>query len=349
MRFIARLTFMTIAGLCATRAMGHGFGLSLNDNNGTPVSFNVSSQNPFLDQSHVTESPSNLFLEEFGGTPFSDVGGTYYSTIHGFAQTAGPWPPFTATFSVVSPLYFADGTSVAATPAQDGTYIDIFDLWAGNPQPTTNPHPGAAFGDVFVNGTTSYYPGFGVSLFDAHELEKDLYIGAGATYGAYGFAYVVTAHFANGTTLTSPVLVDVFAMSDPATGDFAANASIAQQDAATTALYKAAMADVNFDGIVNGQDIALTSSNWLATGNIGQLPGDANRDGLVNGQDIALISASWEASGGGLGAASAAAVPEPTTLVLVVASLAILLGRSTCRTREASGRRPPFTSHGLTL
>src|SRR5437868_5624599 len=51
--------------------------------------------------------------------------------------------------------------------------------------------------------------------------------------------------------------------------------------------------DVNEDGIVNGQDIALIASN----GGAGYGPTDANLDGVVNGQDIALVSSNWMKTG----------------------------------------------------
>jgi len=77
--------------------------------------------------------------------------------------------------------------------------------------------------------------------------------------------------------------------------------------------------DVNFDGIVNGQDIALVASNWLLTGDA---PGDANDDGIVNGQDIAIIASNWLAtSGPGNAATQSAAVPEPGGLALLVTGL----------------------------
>ena len=57
--------------------------------------------------------------------------------------------------------------------------------------------------------------------------------------------------------------------------------------------------DVNLDGIVNGQDIALIASNWLKTGSN---PADANGDGIVNGQDIVLISSHWLNTFGASGA-----------------------------------------------
>jgi hypothetical protein len=75
--------------------------------------------------------------------------------------------------------------------------------------------------------------------------------------------------------------------------------------------------DANFDGIVNGLDIALVSSNWLQTGN-----GDANGDGVVNGLDIALVSANWLRTA----AAGGTAVPEPPAMVLAaLAGVALLL------------------------
>jgi len=91
--------------------------------------------------------------------------------------------------------------------------------------------------------------------------------------------------------------------------------------------------DVNFDGIVNGQDIALIASNWLAAGT-GQA-GDANHDGIVNGQDIALVASNWLATSGGPGEAQATAVPEPANFVLAI--LAVVLGSLHVHRRAAPG------------
>jgi len=82
--------------------------------------------------------------------------------------------------------------------------------------------------------------------------------------------------------------------------------------------------DVNYDGIVNAQDIAVVASHWLNTGSF--VPGDANGDRIVNAQDIAEIASNWlhTGSGGGPGAA----VPEPSTLILAaLGGLALLAWR----------------------
>ncbi len=246
MRSITNCLLTLAAMLFAQNAWGHGFDLSINyDNNGNPVSFTAASAQPVLDQDGLTPGPSNLFLDAFAQTPNPDGSlGTY----EGFTQTAGAWLPYTATFNIVSPLFYSDGTGGAAVPATPGTYLHVYDLWAGNPDPVTNPHPGASFGDIYVNGNTSFYPGFGVSLYDHHELEKDLYIAAGSTQtnGEYGFAFRVTVQFADGVTLTTSPLVDIFATdttTDPDNpGGFATFAPDSQQDAATLAVYDAVMA-----------------------------------------------------------------------------------------------------------
>jgi hypothetical protein len=82
--------------------------------------------------------------------------------------------------------------------------------------------------------------------------------------------------------------------------------------------------DVNNDGIVNGQDIALVASNWLNTGT--GVPGDANVDGIVNGQDIALIASNWLATlptGGAGGGSEAATIVGGQTAGESAASIGI--------------------------
>jgi hypothetical protein len=80
--------------------------------------------------------------------------------------------------------------------------------------------------------------------------------------------------------------------------------------------------DVDHNGIVNGQDIALIASEWLQTGP--NVPGDANGDGIVNAQDIEEVASYWlwtwqgpPAGGGG------SAVPEPSSFALLAIGVAI--------------------------
>ena len=93
--------------------------------------------------------------------------------------------------------------------------------------------------------------------------------------------------------------------------------------------YSSVPGDANFDGVVNGLDIADVASHWLQSGT--GLEGDANGDGVVNGLDIALVSANWLKIGSSGGGGSGAAVPEPSTAVL--AALGVL-GLLACRRRR---------------
>lgn len=80
--------------------------------------------------------------------------------------------------------------------------------------------------------------------------------------------------------------------------------------------------DVNFDGIVNAQDIALLASHWLQTGSGNSA--DANVDGIVNGQDVERIASNWLRTASG----SATVAPEPSTSALAALGAALLaLGR----------------------
>jgi PEP-CTERM motif len=53
--------------------------------------------------------------------------------------------------------------------------------------------------------------------------------------------------------------------------------------------------------------------SWLQTGLNGGIAGDANFDGTVNGLDIAAIASNWLTTSAG---GSGAAVPEPATIIL---------------------------------
>lgn len=79
--------------------------------------------------------------------------------------------------------------------------------------------------------------------------------------------------------------------------------------------------DVNFDGVVDIQDITLMANHWLqsdqSTVNPGLVPGDANGDGIVDIQDITLSANNWLHTSPGLGGGGGVAtVPEPTSIAL---------------------------------
>ena len=137
-------------------AFGHGFEIAI-DSASDPAALNVSSEaglfnNQFVATTPVNGlSPENMFIEEFSAFPTSGTMGSYYSVLDGGPVTSGPFPAYSATFNVVSPLYYSDGAGsgvnesgpVVAQPASAGTFLNMYDIWAGNPDPVTEPHPGA--------------------------------------------------------------------------------------------------------------------------------------------------------------------------------------------------------------
>jgi hypothetical protein len=90
--------------------------------------------------------------------------------------------------------------------------------------------------------------------------------------------------------------------------------------------------DANLDGVVNGLDVALVSSNWLQVGVAP--PGDVNLDGVVNGLDIASISSHWLQAAG----SSSANAPEPRSEVLAILGMFACLVYWHCTRRGRSNR-----------
>ena len=72
--------------------------------------------------------------------------------------------------------------------------------------------------------------------------------------------------------------------------------------------------DLNDDGYVNSADLDLVRGNWGSTVEP-NTSGDANGDGYVNSADLDIVRGNW-------GASPAAAVPEPSTFVLLLGTLA---------------------------
>ena len=106
--------------------------------------------------------------------------------------------------------------------------------------------------------------------------------------------------------------------------------------------------DVNGDGIVNGQDIALIAANWLKTGTGTNDPaGDLNHDGIVNFQDLVIVASHWTQAtagpNGGLAATATApsyvptSIPEPGSWFLLATGVGVL----TLARRRSHGRGGP--------
>jgi hypothetical protein len=49
------------------------------------------------------------------------------------------------------------------------------------------------------------------------------------------------------------------------------------------------IADMNGDGVVNSQDLAVLLSAWGSSGG----PADMNQDGIVNSADLAIMLSRW--------------------------------------------------------
>jgi hypothetical protein len=81
--------------------------------------------------------------------------------------------------------------------------------------------------------------------------------------------------------------------------------------------------DTNGDNVVDKEDAQMLATNWGRTDvTRGCLDGDFNDDGSVNVLDAAILAANW---GDHTGGESHAAVPEPSTLVALLAALACLV------------------------
>jgi hypothetical protein len=259
-----RLKFLvtTIVYLAATTiAQGHGYLISELDSSGVPIALHVASQSNVLDSGNTASPYANLFWDKFPAAKGSDSlftegslvstprssPGAYYPTNDGGASTSGPFSVYdSATFTVISPLLFSNGG--LAVPAASGVALNIVERFPGNaPNGASNStnHPGAAStaaGLLTISGNTGLSSGFQFSLADTHEFAKDLFLGGSTATGEYGFAYTITVHYHNGTTLITAPMVDVFALTDTTlSGGSFTSASLAVQDAATLAIYQAAV------------------------------------------------------------------------------------------------------------
>jgi hypothetical protein len=83
--------------------------------------------------------------------------------------------------------------------------------------------------------------------------------------------------------------------------------------------------DANLDGQVNAEDLNALALSWRSTFATSWSQGDFNADGTVNASDLNELALNWRS--GVAAAASAPAVPEPSSLtLLLLGGLALLRG-----------------------
>ena len=90
--------------------------------------------------------------------------------------------------------------------------------------------------------------------------------------------------------------------------------------------------DANDDGKVDGSDVTILAGNWqygVTGGGATWDMGDFNEDGKVDGSDVTILAGNWQYGV----TTAAAAVPEPSTLILLI----LLMGSGLvfCRTRSS--------------
>ena len=88
---------------------------------------------------------------------------------------------------------------------------------------------------------------------------------------------------------------------------------------AVNTFFETFFGDADLDGKTDGLDLNTLGGNWLdMTGTLGWADGNFNGDANVDGLDLNILGGEWLS---GAASASAAAVPEPSTAILLLSGL----------------------------
>ena len=89
-------------------------------------------------------------------------------------------------------------------------------------------------------------------------------------------------------------------------------------DGAITPPIQVIPGDANKDGVVNDLDATILADNWQST-SANWFMGDFNADGTVDDVDATILATNWQVG------ATSASVPEPSTIVMLLAAMGSLL------------------------
>ncbi len=94
----------------------------------------------------------------------------------------------------------------------------------------------------------------------------------------------------------------------------------------------ALLADFDHDNVVDDDDLAIWKTGFGIFSNVTQAMGDANRNGQIDGADFLI----WQREATIAAAPPSTAIPEPSTITILVAGLALFLVRRAALVRALS-------------
>ena len=109
--------------------------------------------------------------------------------------------------------------------------------------------------------------------------------------------------------------------------DESGSVDLADRDFWVTDVMSTSIGDANLDGKVSATDLNALALNWRATDATSWSQGDFTGDGIVNATDLNALALNWQ-SGVAATAASPAAVPEPSSLAMLLFGLCALFRHS---------------------